>query len=260
MTAAARLSDVLRRVSEASPHAGLELGEPVEGDWWALPDAVAHAEPWHDHLTRVHGDRRVAATYLGAWLAEAPVVTVALPAVFVDVLVRVEPDRMWLRRHEDGWFDRHAIAPDLVEDGDGVLAGAADELVRLTTPVIEHVAGVLPVGGPALWGGVADALAGKALWLAGMVGVDQQQVWQRAEQVLDALQGRAPAMRQRPRLFPVAWSGGVSLHPVRGTCCLYYRTCDTPDPDGDGYCVTCPLRTDGSRDQRLRAHLEATAG
>lgn len=73
--------------------------------------------------------------------------------------------------------------------------------------------------------------------------------------MLDVMAAKAP-LRRRARLFPVAWSGGTTCFQVRGTCCLLYRSSAAPDRDGDGYCATCPLRTDRSRTERLRASLD----
>lgn len=93
--------------------------------------------------------------------------------------------------------------------------------------------------------------------VARRLGLDELETWRRCELLLvDAIHAGAPGLRHRPHLLPVPLSGGTAHYQVRGTCCLSYRTFDQPDPNGDGYCATCPLRTDDSRTRRLRAHLE----
>ncbi|HEY8489857.1 MAG TPA: hypothetical protein VIO14_02575, partial [Dehalococcoidia bacterium] len=77
-----------------------------------------------------------------------------------------------------------------------------------------------------------------------------------ATALLERLAHGQPRLRARPRLFPVAHSGGREYFAVRATCCLAYRTAASPDPDGGGYCTACPLRTDASRAERWRRHLE----
>lgn len=261
MTAPAqRLERLARGVSSATPHAGLSLAAPGDdGDWWSLEAAIDPLAAWHTALTATTGDRRAAASYLGAWLTQAPSVVVGLPAILADVLVHAEPGAIWMRRHPDGWFDHHAVDPADVSDGPEVLAQAGVHVARLASPVVEAVVQALPVGRPAVWGSLADAMCGAALQMAPVAGLGARQAWDRAHRLLDVVQDHAP-LRVRPTPFEVAWSGGESMFQVRGTCCLHHRTCADVDPDAEGYCTTCPLRSDASRTARLVAHLEATAG
>ena len=247
--------ELLASLGEESP---LVLGPPDGRDWWTLAQATARAEEWFPAVVEQEGDRRTAASYLSTWLAEAPVLAVGLCAVLGAVAPRVTGDRLWLHRHPDGWFDRYAIDPVEVHTGptEEVLATAGAHVAELTAPVVELVCERLPVGPVAVWGSVADAISGHALHVARGLGGDELETWRRCQALVDAIQASTPRLRHRPHLFPVAWSGGTSHFQVRGTCCLHYRTCDQPDPDGDGYCSTCPLRTDDSRTWRLAAHLE----
>lgn len=239
----------------------LVLGPPSGYGWLTLAEATARASEWFEALVEKEGDRRAAASYLSGWLAQAPILAVGLPAVLGEVAPRVTADRLWVHRHADGWFDRHAIDPVDVRTGpiDDVLAAAGPHVAELTAPVVDPVCAELPVGPVAMWGTVADAVGAYALYYARELGLDELETWRRCEALLDAIQAVAPRLRHRPHLFPVPWSGGTAHYPVRGTCCLYYRTCDKPDPDGEGYCATCPLRTDASRIRRLRSHLEAAS-
>ena len=237
----------------------LVVGRPAGGGWWTVSEAAAGIETWFAPLADQHGDRRLAAAYVSSWLAGAPAVVVGLCAVLGGVAPLATGDRVWVHRHPGGWVDRYAIDPvELVDQGmDEVLAAAGRHVAELAGPVVERACDQLPIGRAAVWGGVADTLTAYALMFARQHGRDEREDWRRCEVLLDGLQRHAP-LRTRPRPFPVAWSAGSSLYPVRGTCCLYYRSCADPEPDGDGYCTTCPLRTDTSRTARLVAHLEST--
>lgn len=251
-----RLADVLS-ASRACP---LHLGAPpAEPAWCSLDEAVERLPGWHAHLTGAVGDRRAAAAYLGSWTCQAVTTTVGLPAVLAGVLVDVDGGAsVWMRRHPDGWFDRHTVDAE-VSEGSHVLDAAGTRIARLAGPLVDAAAAALPIGRPALWGGLADRLCATSIRLARAGGGDPREAWKRAHRILDVTARHAP-VRRRPVLYPVTWRGGESVHQVRATCCLYYRTCDDATPDGDRYCTTCPLRSDASRTERLVAHLEATAG
>lgn len=242
-------------------HAEVVAGAPAGAGWWSLQDATEEVGAWAPALVARVGDRRAAGSYLATWLAEVPVLVLGVSAVLGEVGIVATPDRLWVHRHADGWFDRHAVDPDEVVTGpvDEVLALAGRGVAELTAPVVDVVCDALPVGRTAVWGAVADALHARALHLARQRGHDELETWRRCEVLVDALRLAAPRLRVRPRLFPVPWSGGTAHYPVRGTCCLYYRTC-ADDVDADlRTCSTCPLRSDDSRSRRLRHHLEATA-
>jgi hypothetical protein len=233
---------------------------PDGADWWTWGVAVEQAASWLPDLAAREGDRRAAGAYLAGWLARAPMQAIGLPAVLDGVALELAADRLFLHRHPDGWFDQHAVQPDRVVEGDAddVLVLAGTQVARLTQPAVVELCAHLPVGPIAVWGGVADALAAYALLVARDRGDDGPATWRRVEVVLDAVQDAVPALRHRPRLFPVTWSGGEAHYPVRATCCLWYRTTAaacSPEP----YCTTCPLRADDHRRARLVAHLEATA-
>lgn len=228
--------------------------------WQSLPRAVEQLVGWHADLTRDHGDRRAAAAYLAAWVAGTPALVVGLPAIVGNLTVEVEAASIHVHRHPQGFIDRRAIVPTHVRTGpdEVVLAQAADRVAHLTAPLVERLSDELPVGPVALWGGIADVVAAYALWFARRSGGDQRLAWSSSEMLLDRLAQVAP-VRYRPRLVPVAWSGGTSYFPVRSTCCLYYRTDSAAGAEGPTYCATCPLRCDETRTARLVGHLEATS-
>ncbi|MFA9432155.1 (2Fe-2S)-binding protein [Egicoccus sp. AB-alg2] len=253
----ARFAQVMAELDAASGYVELRVGTPP--GWQPLTAAVVAAPAWLDELTVRIGERRAAAAALAAWLAQVPALLVGLPALagapppvppLVDLTVR---------RHADGWFDGLAIAPRNVVDVEDGLEAAAATIHELTAPVVAALSRSLPVGASAIWGAVADGLAGQALYLDRERGADTDRTWSRTQRLLDGLERRLARRLVRPRLLLVPWTGGVAHHVVRGSCCLYYRACDAPDPRGEGYCATCPLRDPDSRLRRLRDHLEAEA-
>lgn len=245
-----RQAGVLDLVTEAGRGTG----------WQPLPRVMDELAGWHADLARDHGDRRAAAAYLAAWLAGTPALVVGLPAIVGNLAVEVEAPSIHVHRHPQGFVDRRAIVPTHFRSGPDVvvLAQAADRVAHLAAPLVERLSDELPVGPVALWGGIADVVSAYALWFARSSGGDQRLAWSRSELLLDQLTQVAP-VRHRPRLFPVAWSGGTSYFPVRSTCCLYYRTDRAAGPEGSTYCATCPLRCDETRTARLVTHLESTS-
>jgi hypothetical protein len=237
----------------------LHVGLPTDPEWIALPEAVAAASTWHADLSARVGDDRAAAAYLTGWIAEVPALLAGVPVVLGAPVVELEIDDLHVRRHVDGWFDGLAIDPWSAHEPPAPLAAAADVVHRLTAPVIASLIAELPVGAAAAWGHVADSLSGHALHLARASGRDPDAAWDGAQRLLDGLQDRLGFRLVRPRPLLVPWSGGTARHQTRGTCCLHHRTCRDPDPRGEGYCATCPLRDETSRVERLAACLDATA-
>ncbi len=136
----------------------------------------------------------------------------------------------------------------------------ASEIVATLTVVFGAVRARAPFGLRGMWGSLADGLGGGAALDAVNRGIDVSETWREAMQLLDAIAARTPLMRVRPRLRELEWSGGVSGVVVRGTCCLYDKTHDAPDPRGEGYCTSCPLRDPDDQLDRWRDWLEATYG
>lgn len=267
------LQQTAARLTALDEHLAYRVGVPEEHDWHWLRDLDTELlADWHAQLTTREGDRRAAAAYLGGWVAAAVVEAYLLPMLAEARLPLVGIDGVAVHRHADGWFDAVAL-PDgpvgvLREDsaagGPGVevradrdaLLDATAERLAGVGPLFDAVSAVMPVGLPALWGGLADSVGGRSLWLARLLDRDRGGAWADAQALTDRVAAGQPRLRQRPTPFPVTFRGGDEWFQVRSTCCLYYRTVESPDPDGDGYCGTCPLRTDASRTRRLRVHLE----
>lgn len=250
-----RLQATARRLRDTGV---LELRvDPVVGTGWStLTSSLRDLRSRHDGLTARDGDRRAAAAYLAGWVARTPALVVGLPAVLGGVTPVVDADAIRLHPTAEGWFDRYALTGPVRVATEGCLDEAAAIIARISTPIVEILCAELPVGPVAVWGGVADSLGAYALWFARETGLDGGAVWADVGELLDRLRRHVP-FRYGPRLLPVAWSGGVAHFQLRGTCCLYYRTCAAPAGD-DRYCTSCPLRTETDRTARLVAHLEST--
>lgn len=221
------------------------------------------------------GRSEVCGSFCASWIAAAVAGSAALPLVLWRRTWPVGLDRIALHADAGGWFDRISIGgrlrvlpDDVAATRPGVDVGAdlpalrgrwAAETAAALGPLFRELARRLRFGLPGMWGSVADGVAGHTLWVGNAVGAGPDRVWAEVTALLDALAEAVPQIRVRPRRHLVPWSGGVGHTSVRGTCCLHYRTVETPDPDGDGYCSSCPLRTDASRERRIAAHLDGRA-
>jgi hypothetical protein len=272
------LAATAARLAAVSEHCPLHVGLPGDDGWVSLAslrDADALGG-WAGQLADSCGDRRAAAMDVGTGIVSAATHAWVLPVLADLRLPTADLADVWLHRHPtEGWVDgvaltdeRLAVLPADCAAGDDratVLAdrqalhhALAERLARLQW-LLDPLAATLPVGRAALWGALADAVGARALWLARELDADRPAAWAAAQEVLDALAAGQPALRVRPALLPVEHTGGTEWFSARGTCCLWYRTQPAPDPDGEGYCGTCPLRTPRSRVQRLRDHLNSQA-
>jgi hypothetical protein len=258
-----------------------EIGVPsdeTEHDrgWLPLGTITAHGLDELFAAAQRGGPRRP--DYLGATVAAALVdvlVSTALPALLLERrLPEVAPANLTVRLHDDElWFHRVALVeprcwalPDDPEAGDATVrtvanldqlhVAFADVVVAAARGWFDAVRARAPFGRRGMWGQLADDVSATALWTARAAGLDQHETWDEGQAVIDVIAAAVPDLRVRPRRFPVRWSGGESLWHVKGTCCLWYTTAEDPDPCGDGYCTTCPLRPDDVRHERLAAWLE----
>lgn len=273
------MAGTFARLADAGGHqVAVELGSPSGARWLAMDDVEGGLDVLFADASA--GAASESRHYLGATVASAlsgAVVSAGWPALLVD---RRLPDlslpNLLAHRHPEGWFDRIALRqrdtwllardPLAAHQAAIPVAGLAslhrrftDQLAGSLAPWFAAIRGRAPFGRTGMWGQVADDLCGTALWTARRTGGDERAAWDEAQQVVALLARRAPELKARPRLFPVRWSGGESLFQVKGTCCLWYKTQEAADPDGEGYCGTCPLRGDCSRRARLVAWLEKDA-
>ena len=270
---ASSIEEMAHRLSRLHGKGTFRLGVPAGPGWYRLRDLTDRhlLADWHEDLTRRHRDRKVAASFLGGWIAAAVVGIWVLPVLADGRLPLAGLDEASVHRHDGGWFDgvavpRHpfaVLAGDPVAAGDGMVAVPdraslwdvlADRLMQVE-PVFSALRSVGRISGMVLWGMLADGIGAQALRLARLMDRDRTEAWHEARAIMDRVAARQPLLRTRPRLFPVAWGGKEEFFVVRATCCLHFRTVPNADPGGEGHCTGCPLRTDESRSRRWLEHL-----
>jgi hypothetical protein len=187
-----------------------------------------------------------------------------LPRLTLDGLVfrphTNEPwiDRVWLTdpRFRALGSDRDSAHPDaeVVDDRDALDRLFTSALADVLGPVFAEIRRRAPFGVIGMWGQAVDGIFSMSLWLSQHTDGDAGAAWSRASATVDHLAARVTHVRGRPRPFPVRTpDGDERLFPVRGTCCLWYKS--QPDPPDVGYCTTCPLRDDEDRHTRLVQYL-----
>lgn len=284
------LVETLRQLDEAEAwRTVVPLSEVSGADRWHPLDRLddATVARWYESLRDGpgggHGD--VAASYLAGWLGGI----VAQP--LVDALLTRR--RAWpassadlaVHRNDGGWFDGLAVGGStlwvLGDDVDAaVVAGAdaggpaatlvatfeqltarvADDLVATVDPIFHMIRRLAPFGRRGMWGSLADSLTGRALTQALVAGHDGRAAWSTVSVLLDALGARVPGRWARPKLERFDWSGGTAQLTVRGTCCLYHKLAENPDPCGDhDYCGDCPFRDPDDRRRRWAQWLDTEA-
>lgn len=261
--------------------AGEEWPPPGEG-WTVLNEVLqspAVIAGWVDDLLagEARGRRDVAGSYLSSWIAG----TVAgVPAGALIASRRawpLEPENIALHCHPEGWFDGMALRstamwalpddpdashPDVVviDAPDELRARLAEEIVKVVEPVFARVREATRYPSRSMWGSLADGIASMALWRDRRSGDPDPEVWERAGEFLDRLEARARLLKDRPSLGEVTWSGGCHRFSVKSTCCLYFKVFDgEPDPEGEGYCSSCPFRSEESRNQKWSTWFEEQA-
>ena len=220
---------------------------------------------------------RVATMFLASWLAGTLIEPVARSVIRHGRGWTLDPATLHVRPTDAGWFDGLAIGdgatvlvaaddPAAGQRGVRVLATTAEvrdatatQVATLGAEVLAGLRSVRPIGAPAFWGSLADAIAGSLVFDVEADGGDVEATFRDVRSFMDAV-GRVVAIgRARPELVPVAWSGGLAHEVRRGTCCLWYRTQVDPDPAGEGYCGTCPRRDPEDQCSRWVRSREETA-
>lgn len=256
---------------------------PPEGDCWFLFSEVLQSPAvitgWVDDLLagEAHGRRDVAGSYLCSWIAGMVAGVPAGALISTSRAWALQPENLALHRHADGWFDRMElrsaevwVLPDdpdaghpdsvVIDTPDELRARLAAEIVKVVEPVFARVREATRYPSRSMWGSLADGIASMALWRDRRAGNPDPAVWDRAGEFLDCLEDRARLLKDRPSLGEVTWSGGCNRFAVKSTCCLYFKVFDgEPDPEGDGYCTSCPFRSEQSRNQKWSTWLEEQA-
>jgi hypothetical protein len=256
---------------------------PPAGDsWFVISDILQNPDVISDFVrfllaSEAGGRRDVAGSYLASGLTG---MVAGIPAGALIASGRawpLEPEGVAVHLHPDGWFDGMALRspalwvlpgdPDEAHPDATVLGSLdelkerlADEIVRVAEPLFAAVRSATRYPTRSMWGSLADGIAGMALWRDRRSGDPDPAVWERAGKFLDGLEARARLLKDRPTLGEVTWSGGCHRFSVKSTCCLYFKVFDgKPDPEGEGYCSSCPFRSEESRNRKWSTWLEEQA-
>lgn len=273
------LAATLKRIGGVDDWCRYVAGEP-DGDGWFGIDRI-HSDPallrvWLAELIagEAQGHREVAGSYLSAWLGGVIAGPVAVAVLNERRAWPVEAALLAVHRDPGGWFDGLAVRrsvlsvladdpaaldPDseVLPDVAALHLQVAHGLVDVLEPLFTSIRASTPVGLPAMWGAVADAIASTTLAYARWHGRDGDTAWREATTLIDAVERVAPPLHARPALERVDWSGGLAHFAVRGSCCLYFRVSGCPrDPVGEGYCTSCPFRDGADRRRRWAGWLE----
>jgi ferric iron reductase protein FhuF len=122
------------------------------------------------------------------------------------------------------------VLPELTE----LIAWAAERAWSTLDPLIEELHTVTRYGRTPMWNLVADAILGPATLAPAAAGMDQRAGRAVGTALIDALIVSGAPIRRRGTAHP-QWDGGrLTLAPVRGSCCLYFR-------QNQELCESCPL-------------------
>jgi hypothetical protein len=255
----ASIATVRDRLDALNPEYSFDVGRPEGGHWRRIDHIDATViDSWLIQLQQLHGARDVAGSYLAGWIASGVVGAPMAAMVIGDVMPLPTRHGLWLRRHPGGWFDRSSYeggaSVDLSHDDATDMFATA--VVEVLSPIIDSIRASVPYGRSGLWGAVADAIANSTVHAARQFGVGAEQAaddWLRCASIIDHIGRRRPALRGRPRPFPVVRHDTVELFAVRSVCCLAYKSTKVSAlPDALRYCVSCPLVDDTERLRRLR--------
>lgn len=275
------LAELIGCIDDGDDECSYALGDPpATSDWHEVSVLVADPGAVDALIQRLldgdaAGHRDVAGSYLASWLA-GPVAQLVTGA-WLDGgrVLHLELDQVSVHFHADGWVDGVVVTDAGLtvgaNDAAARLAGVcvvdepeerrglvAEQIRAVASPIFAAVRARAPYGRSGMWGSLADGLTGGTLYSEQRRpgGGDAGRAWIEVDALIDELAGLVPELRARPRRQLIPWSGGTRHQSVRGTCCLYYKTCSDPDPCGDGYCSSCPHRPDESRAQRISRWLE----
>lgn len=123
-----------------------------------------------------------------------------------------------------------------------LLRADVDAHMEIVTPVLKGSSGI---GKKALWGMVADRIAGMVIYLTELT--SQVQLCESEVQAWIGVEGSQ--LRGKTGVIWLEHHGDPHPFLQRGVCCLSYKVAEY------GYCSTCPLIPEEAREQRLRQHL-----
>ena len=237
------LEATLGRLDAATDHGEVRAGVPTEAGWTRLRDALddpSVVASWFATLRGTHPPD-VAGSFLAGWLGD---VVLAAPATALQTERRtwtIDPDRVWIHPHDEGWFDGVAVGdvalrvlPDDPAAGDGgvevqadvgkLRRGVAADVVAVLDPLFRAVRQLAPFGRRGMWGSAADGLTAGAVWTALRAGDDSAAAFAAALALVDEIARAGGGPLTRPTALPITCRHGTITVSRRGTCCLWYKS------------------------------------
>ena len=246
------------------------LDEPLGGRRWVGVERLVqdgHLEAMLTAVRRQGGGAAYPAAAVGASLAQAVAGRLAASLARERRGFDTGSENLLVRPaaqgHLDGVALRRPTLAVLAGDRTGALDGVAvfesrhelltwcaHRVVATLTPLFAALRDLSRFGVVPLWNLTSDAVLTSATLPALFAGGDQRAERQIGEELLDALVAAGARVSRRGRVQQVLLEQRSVLAPVRGSCCLVYRLAPGADPQGEGYCTTCPLVADRDRARR----------
>lgn len=258
----------------------VRVGVPSGSDWHLLDTVAADGTiaAWCGQVRERANPGRlasVAAATVGKSLTHAVLGRVTAALLLEHRAWDVTASNLAVHRDAEGHLDRVAVrepavtvlpgdpvagAPgtSVVPDLPALLDGVAHRAVRTLAPLFDAVRAATRYGIVPLWNGAADAVLGTAAFVPIYAGTDQRAGGDLGVALVDALVAHGAPVRTRGGHEPLRWGEQSYRVPVRGTCCLYYKTQPPVEQSGDEYCTTCPFLDAGERRRRFRSFLDAS--
>jgi hypothetical protein len=123
------------------------------------------------------------------------------------------------------------------------------ETERLINPLLDAWVPRKLVARANAWASALDALA-YGFQMAGRQAIGLDEAWNKWDA---AIRGREFPVRRRPRRFQFKCDGEADELLVRSGCCLWY-TLPAAKEEGQNYCTSCYLESDGRRREKMIAY------
>ena len=228
------LAETLAALRSTDDEVALVHGRPRGPRWVRLSEALQDATTLRVWLTATgtaaDDPERVATMFLASWLAGTLIEPVARSVIRHGRGWTLDPATLHVRPTDAGWFDGLAIGdgatvlvaaddPAAGQRGVRVLATTAEvrdatatQVATLGAEVLAGLRSVRPIGAPAFWGSLADAIAGSLVFDVEADGGDVEATFRDVRSFMDAV-GRVVAIgRARPSSSP---SRGAAASPTR---------------------------------------------
>lgn len=266
----------LRGLRPGYPHVyAVQVGVPDEPDWYGVDEVLADGTvtDWWEQAHALLGSSSVAAVRVVGRFGHSLLGRAMAALVLERRAHDVSPENVALHLDEDGRVDRVAVrratvgvlpgdpaagSPDAVvlPGEEALLDWVAQRAIGTLTPVVDQLRVASRFGVVPQWNALADAVLGSATFVPLYAGADETAGRTLGEALLDALVARGARIRTRGGTEVLARRGRSYALPVRGSCCLHYKTEPEVVDEGDQYCSTCPFLADDLRRRRFETFLD----